>query len=107
MNIFQTSDVNLLNKSIPDKQYPFLLCCMVNEEKRGTFYVKTKGHMFEVGDDPSYAVDVLVKLHLCFNIPVSPDLTPFFDFITGCIMKLNEPNSSCVALHSTLSNVLT
>jgi len=79
---------------------------MIEQTKKGQFYIKTDGNLISVGNDPIIAFDILVKLHYCFDVHFASDLLTFYDFITGCIMSLNEPGANCRALHATLCNII-
>ncbi|OXU23505.1 hypothetical protein TSAR_003224 [Trichomalopsis sarcophagae] len=105
LHFVNMSDLSALNQIYADRKSPFLICHTINQEKIGTFYVKTEGHLIHIGDDAMLAFDVLLKLHYCFDMPFASDLVCFYDFITGCVLRLHEPKGCCVALNSTLSNV--
>lgn len=87
------------------KIQPSLVCNMNGSERRGKFFIKADGQLIPVGSNGLRAFDILLKLHYCFGVKFAPDLVNFYDFITGCIMKLNTPKSCSIALSATLNNV--
>lgn len=64
------------------------------------------GHLIQIGDNAIIAFDILLKLHYCFDVEFASDLVNFYDFITGCIMKLHKPKGCSIALETTLQNVM-
>ncbi|KAJ8669472.1 hypothetical protein QAD02_000731 [Eretmocerus hayati] len=69
---------------------PFLICAMSGNEKKGDFYIYADRHLIEVGKDGLVAVDILIKLHLCFDIKFSPDLDMFYSFICPEVMSITN-----------------
>jgi len=63
------------------------------------------GHLIQIGDNAIIAFDILIKLHYCFKVEFASDLVNFYDFITGCVMKLHTPKGCSIALETTLQNV--
>lgn len=94
-----------LNQTFIDHKSPFLLLYKTAENEAAKYFIKADGHVIDVGDNAVAAFDVLFKLHYCFNIEFALDLTPFYNFIAGCIFRLQEPKGCCVSLQASLSNV--
>lgn len=84
---------------------PYLLCFKRGQEKIGIYYIIADGHLIQIGDNAIIAFDILIKLHCCFNVEFASDLVNFYDFITGCVMKLHTPKGCSIALETTLQNV--
>lgn len=86
---------------------PYLICCKIDEERKGKYYIKADNHLIEIGYNGLEAFDILLKLHYCFDVHFSADLVNFYDFITGCILHLVQPKACCVAFDVTLKNLTT
>jgi len=109
MQYFQASD-DLLLQVAPAKQgtrnvQPFLVCSKRGQERRGIYYIMADNSLIQIGDNAIIAFDILLKLHYCFDVEFASDLVNFYDFITGCIMKLHKPKGCSIALETTLQNV--
>lgn len=88
----------------PKNVQPFLLCVKVCD---GIFnyFLKIDQHVFSVGHPSMRAIDILIKTHYVFDVKFSSDLVNFYNFITGCIMNIDEPTMCCNALNTTLWNI--
>lgn len=109
MQYFQTSDDLLLhvapaNRGTRNVQ-PFLVCSKRGQERTGIYYIVADGHLIQIGENAIIAFDILLKLHYCFDVEFASDLVNYYDFITGCIMKLQKPKGCCIALETTLQNI--
>lgn len=82
---------------------PFLLHSLNDaDDDIGHFYIKADTHIIPVGNNVITAMDILVKLHYCFDVQFEPQLANFYNFITGCLMSLSKPKSCSVSLHESL-----
>lgn len=63
------------------------------------------GHLIQIGDNAIIAFDILLKLHYCFDVEFASDFANFYDFKTGCVMKLHIPKGCSIALETTLQNI--
>ena len=70
----------------------------------GFFYLICDSKPILLGHNAIHAFDVLVKFHYCFNLQYNDKLAKFFNFLAGCIMRLEPVKPSVNSLHTDIIN---
>ena len=66
---------------------PVIICLQDNANREGDFYITAHNKKLLIGRNFLLAVDVLLKLHLIFELEVHPDVQKLFSFIQEIIME--------------------
>ena len=69
---------------------PYLISMENAIENDRKFFVIVDQMAIPVGKNSVNALDILFKVHFCFDLKFAPDLTLFFNFLSGCIFGIEE-----------------
>lgn len=101
----QGPEDQLMSTPSSSTQSPFMICCKDGKDGQRIYYINTNESLIRVGENPIVGFDILLKMHLCYKIKFSQDLVNFYDFITGCVLRLRTPKGCSIALSTTLANL--
>ena len=69
------------------KTLPLLICATEGEERQGNYLLRVDSNVMEMEHGFLQALETVTKFRLLLHMQLRTELSLFYDFVLGCIMK--------------------